>query len=186
MAEEMVMNPYEVSFAELCAPHPMMPPEQKFRMAFEGSADARQFLIVSGLEDLAGDDGESTPDWKGGYVELFASYALKHKIPFAVTARQNLQLPKHIEMLFSDNVKMGAMTTGQAAGLYTRIFGEAVPEDKAQKLAGLTAEDFLKTRSFLVRLDQEGGVDHDRVITMLQQFRERRSTGASRKLGFGN
>ena len=185
MAEEMVMNPYEVSFAELCAPHPMMPPAQKFRMAFEGAVDTRQFLIVSGLEDLAGDDGESTPDWKGGYVELFASYALKHKIPFAVTAKQDLKLPKHIDMLFSDNVKMSAMTMEQSVSLYEKIFNNALPAERAGQLAGLTAEDFLKTRAFLVRLDQGNEFDHGRVIELLQRFKERRSTSHTRKVGFG-
>lgn len=186
MAEEMVMNPYEISFASLCAPHPMMPPEQKFRMAFEGAVDARQFLIVSGLEDLGGDDGEMQADWKGGYVELFASYAMKHKVPFAVTARRDLQLPENIEMLFSDTVRMRAMTTDQATALYSRVFGHDLPEGQKERLSGLTAEDFLKTRSFLVRVQESGAFDHDRVIQMLHQFQQRRQPERAMRVGFNS
>lgn len=184
MAENMVMNPQEVSMAELCAPHPMMGPAQKFAAAFGGAADARQFLIVTGLEDVVGGADEENPDWKSGLVELFSAYALKHKLPFAVTVKPEAKLPKHIEMLFSDNVKLSAMVPDQAAVLYGKIFGQAVPEDRAKDLVGLSAEDFIKARAFMVRLDDGDAFDHGRVIELLHRFKDRRSTPAPRTPGF--
>lgn len=184
LAEEMVMNPYEVSFADLCAPHPMMPPEQKFRAAFEGSVDARQFLIVRGLEDLAG-GGEGTLDWNNGLVDLFAHYALKHKLPFAIMAKPKTDLPKGIEMLFSDKVTMDAMKPEQVTALYQKTFGQVLPEDKASQLTGLSLEDFFKAKSFLTRLDNGGdGFDHGRAIDLLQRFKDRRRTPETKGIGF--
>ncbi|MGZ9096987.1 MAG: AAA family ATPase [Micavibrio sp.] len=184
MAEDMVMNPLEISMAELCAPHPMMGPAQKFAMAFNGAADARQFLIITGLEDVVGGADEENPDWKSGLVELFSAYALKHRRPFAVTIKPDAKLPKHIEMLFSDNVQLNAMVPDQAATLYNKIFGQSVPEERTKDLTGLSAEDFIKARAFMVRLDQVDVFDHDRVIELLHRFKDRRANPKAPVLGF--
>lgn len=185
MAEGMVMNPLEVSMGGLCAPHPMMPPEQKFAAAFAGAADARKFLIITGLEDVAAlGDGE-TFFWNNGLVELFAEHALAHKLPFAVTAKPGTQLPDHITMLFSDRVKLLSLVEDQNKVLYKQTFGLDLPQDRLKDLEGMTAEDFNKAKSFAKRLDLKGDEsDHARLISLLVQFKKRRGVVEQRPVGF--
>jgi transitional endoplasmic reticulum ATPase len=185
MAEGMVMNPLEVSMAGLCAPHPMMPPEQKFAAAFAGAADARKFLIITGLEDVAAGAEGDTFFWNNGLVELFAEHALAHKLPFAVTAKANSQLPDHVTMLFSDKVKLLSLQQDKNALLYKQSFGLDLPQSLLKDMSGLTAEDFNKAKSFAMRLDLKGDErDHDRLVHLLTQFKKRRGTVVQPAVGF--
>lgn len=187
MAEGMVMNPLEVSMGGLCAPHPMMPPEQKFAAAFAGAMDARKFLIITGLEDIAAAPEGGAFFWNNGLVELFAEHALAHKLPFAVTAKPGTKLPDHVAMLFSDKVQLKALGQDQNAILYKQAFGFDLPQDRAKDLEGMTAEDFNKAKLFAKRLDLSGDeTDHARLIALLVQFKKRRATETQFTVGFNN
>lgn len=185
MAEGMVMNTLEVSMGGLCAPHPMMPPEQKFAAAFAGAADSRKFLIITGLEDVAAAGDGETFFWKNGLVELFAEHALAHKLPFAVTAKPGTKLPDHVAMLFSDKVKLLSLAQDQNSVLYKQTFGLDLPEGRLKDLDGMAAEDFNKAKSFAKRLDLKGDEsDHGRLIELLIQFKKRRGVAEERPVGF--
>lgn len=179
------MNPMEVSISSLIVPQPMQPPPAaRITAAFDQAADSRQFLILTDLHEMV-ENYKQESGWDDPLVNFLTEQALKHKLPFAVTIRPDAKLPGNVRLAFSETLKINAISNDNAASLYTKVFGLALPEELTEKLQGLSAQDFLKAKTLLAKLDMSAvNFDHGKVVEFLQRFKEGRTAKPARKMGF--
>lgn len=174
VAEQSGMNPAEYSVASLVEPHPMMTPEVKIRSAFAAAVDGRQFLILTGLENMVPNpSSKATAQWNEPLVHLMMKEALLHRLPVAFTASVAVKLPDHVDMIFSERVTMKPLDIQRGKEAYQRIVGQAMPEEMESALDGTSADDLLRLRQILSK-SIDSGIDHARAATLLKTMRASR------------
>ena len=180
------MNPQEYDVSALITPHPMMPPEAKIKMAFAGAVDGRQFLILKGLENMVSNpESSATKEWDDPVVKLLIKEALMHRLPLAVTMKESAKLPDHLDIIFSDRIKMRPISQEQGARLYESMTGEKMPEDLAGSLEGAAPEDLLMLKDIFAKSANDT-IDHGRAASILERLRKARGNISSGGPGFLN
>lgn len=180
MGEAMTMNVLETSMESLSQPTQFSTPEQNVRSAFNIAADGRQFLIIRDIEALVPDPKSMGANWhESTLVDTFLECALAHKLPFAVTSQQKVELPEHVTRLFSESLNLEPLDTERQRAAYKLYFGSE-PSEKLDELKGLLPAEFSNVQKLLRRSNDN---DPDTIVDMLKK--EQKLRGAQNKpIGF--
>ena len=164
LAEQINLNPLEVSMEDLRRPGPP-PPEERIASTFSFAASHNRFLIVNDVEHLLVDpQAPGSGRLHKSLAHAFRKAAEAHKLPFAATTEQEI-LPDALQIWFSDHLICGLLSAVQTRKAYRHFFGKEAPKN----LRGpLYIGDFAEADSFL-KFMEGSSIDHDAVVKRIMK-----------------